>query len=71
MNLQDESFWLVWSVEHNAWWKSDESGYTKEVSEAGRYTIAQARFICLRANQVCGNTPQETIVRADDMENYS
>ena len=38
--------WLVWSVQHNAWWKHDGWGYTKKYSEAKRFTYKQACAIC-------------------------
>jgi hypothetical protein len=37
--------YLVWSMEHNAWWAPDECGYTRDVSSAGRYTRERAREI--------------------------
>lgn len=33
---------LIWSMDHNAWWRPRAAGYTKKKSEAGRYTIEQA-----------------------------
>jgi hypothetical protein len=34
--------YLIWSYEHNAWWKPNQRGYTKNIAEAGRYTLAEA-----------------------------
>jgi len=34
--------WLVWSNEHGAWWRPNTWGYTYQISEAGRYTEAEA-----------------------------
>ncbi|HEV7297950.1 MAG TPA: hypothetical protein VGN72_01190 [Tepidisphaeraceae bacterium] len=38
--------WLVWSNEHNAWWRPEWKGYTQQVRDAGRYGLAEARQIC-------------------------
>jgi hypothetical protein len=43
--------WLIWSNEHMAWWNPYEMGYTRVLSEAGRYSFEAARGICERANQ--------------------
>lgn len=38
--------WLVWSREHNAWWRPNSAGYTDNVFNAGRYAEWEARDIC-------------------------
>lgn len=38
--------YLIWSIEHQAWWKPQDWGYTSNVNEAGRYTKEGARFRC-------------------------
>lgn len=43
---------LIWSFEHDAWWKTAEVGYTKEILEAGWYERAHAASICEKANAV-------------------
>lgn len=42
--------YLIWSFEHQAWWKADELTYTPKRDEAGRFTLARAVEICLEAN---------------------
>lgn len=42
-------FYLVWSVEHRAWWGPGGNGYVQKISAAGRYTRAAAMQICIRA----------------------
>lgn len=42
--------WLVWSNEHGAFWRPNESGYTARIEEAGRYSKAQAEAICKDAS---------------------
>lgn len=43
--------WLVWSLEHQAWWKPARRGYTALRSEAGRYTFTEAEEIVRMANR--------------------
>ena len=38
--------WLVYSREHNAFWRANRIGYTRNIDEAGRYSEAEARNIC-------------------------
>lgn len=49
-DITDRLDWLVWSNEHGAWWKPYGWGYTRELSEAGRYTKERADLICQQAN---------------------
>jgi hypothetical protein len=37
--------YLIWSDEHEAWWRPNCRGYTTKVSEAGGYTFAEAAEI--------------------------
>lgn len=37
--------YLVWSNEHQAWWRSGNRGYTRYIEEAGRYSEAAANAI--------------------------
>jgi len=41
---------LIWSIEHNAWWAPDRCGYTSDVRAAGRYARSEAVAIVLDAN---------------------
>jgi hypothetical protein len=43
---------LIWSLEHDAWLRPGEMGYTKALCEAGRYGYVRATQIVLRANLV-------------------
>lgn len=42
--------YLIWSFEHDMWWKGDHRGYTKCAGEAGHYTRQQAEDIVTAAN---------------------
>jgi hypothetical protein len=46
-----EQKYLIWSEEHLAWWKADQSGYTRSIFWAGRFTQDEARFIVKAANE--------------------
>jgi hypothetical protein len=56
--------YLVWSVEHTAWWKPNHCGYTRDRSEAGTYTLEEAEKICRGANLIHNDfdNPNECIV---------
>ena len=34
--------WLIYSREHNAWWRPKAAGYTSHIENAGRYTYDEA-----------------------------
>lgn len=36
---------LIWSNQHERWWRANERGYTSHIDEAGRYPLAEARRI--------------------------
>jgi len=42
------SEYLVWSFEHDAWWGPNESGYTKDIERAGRYSQRDAGRIVMQ-----------------------
>lgn len=37
--------YLIWSYEHDAWWRPFDSGYTDLTEKAGRYTANEAALI--------------------------
>jgi hypothetical protein len=47
--MPDHDIYLIWSHEHGAWWRPNRCGYAQRLSEAGRYSRAEALLICTRA----------------------
>lgn len=43
--------WVIWSHEHDAWWRPNEFGYTRELLGAGVYPRGRARQIETEANR--------------------
>lgn len=37
--------YLIYSFEHDAWWRPDRRGYTRNIDEAGRYSATEAGAI--------------------------
>lgn len=62
--------WLIWSREHQGWWRAGHAGYTRATDEAGLYTLTEARAIMEKANILlarahdCGGLPEESIIHA-------
>jgi hypothetical protein len=50
----DEPF-VIWSFEHDAWWRPKRWGYTRELAEAGVYSAEESRSIVARANLITVN----------------
>lgn len=70
INDQAPARWLIWSNEHEAWWRANRVGYTHQPDEAGRYPGEQARAICAEAGLVKGRfgatIPAELMVPAPE-----
>lgn len=43
---------VIWSIEHDAWWRPGRCGYTRNLRDAGRYDFKEADEILGRANFV-------------------
>jgi hypothetical protein len=43
--------YIIWSEEHQAWWRPGGSGYTRSLLEAGRYSQKDAVSIVTDANK--------------------
>lgn len=47
--------YVIWSIEHTAWWAPDWQGYTIFLPKAGIYAKAEAEKIVRQANIVSFN----------------
>ena len=47
--------YLIWSVEHDAWWRPLWNGYTRVLAEAGHYSKHEAERIVRQANIISFN----------------
>lgn len=55
--------WLIYSFEHQGWWKAGERGYTQDFAEAGHYSHDRAVEIVTGANAHCEpGKPNEAIM---------
>ena len=43
---------LIWSIEHEMWWRDGRNGYTDRVRLAGVYSDVDSKEILERANQI-------------------
>lgn len=61
--------YLIWSNEHQAWWRPNSSGYTTFVEAAGRYPRAEAISIASGARDgwTEGEAPSEIAVSEADV----
>lgn len=61
---------LIWSIEHNAWWRAGSNGYTGQLKDAGRYELQEALDIIKHANYGLTRytqTPNEAIIPEDSL----
>lgn len=61
-----DAIWLVYSREHNAFWRPDQRGYTYDIAAAGRYTEADALECCQDRDPQPGKCPSEIAVVAPE-----
>jgi len=57
------TLWVIWSAEHQAWWRPARTGYMTNLAEAGRYELEEAHDICWNANRYLkGGTVHECMI---------
>lgn len=47
-----KKYWLIWSMEHGAFWGPERLGYRRCADGAGRYSFAEMQEIIAQANLV-------------------
>jgi hypothetical protein len=62
--------YLIWSNEHQGWWRPNERGYDSGYANAGRYTRERAIQICQNALPTAAHIGiiSEIPVRVSDFE---
>ena len=50
---------LIWSNEHDGWWRPNKCGYTSFRELAGEYDLEEAIEICINANKHIDYSKQE------------
>ena len=57
--MNEARIWLVYSREHEAWWRPASDGYTTSIAEAGRYTKAEAARHCTSVDRMLDGQTKE------------
>lgn len=52
---------MIWSFEHDAWWRPGRMGYTPVFAEAGHYDAAEAQHIVLNANRYAKDVHEQAL----------
>ena len=60
--------WLIWSIEHNAWWRAAWQGYTEDKRDAGKYSFEEACAIVKGGNINTNKThkPNEAMIKVNN-----
>ena len=66
--MNEHANWLVYSREHNAWWRTNAAGYTNDIAQAGRYAEAGAKFHCNARDKQPDGSPSEVAVIAPEFQ---
>lgn len=40
--MENHAAWVVWSFEHQGWWRPKAEGYTPDLEEAGKFSRVEA-----------------------------
>lgn len=65
-NIKD-TWWFIWSIEHNGWWMPKSCGYARDKKHAGLYKYDEALRIVNNANmyQTSQAGPKEAMIKAN------
>lgn len=62
--LKNAKDFMIWSIEHGAWWGPNHAGYVSDPKEAGRYSFDEAIDIVNNPHTQKPGVPNEAIVLA-------
>ena len=63
--IDKEKIWMIWSTEHQAFWRHGGGGYTRKHSDAAHYSWEEAKMICDNANRFSDRI-EETMIKASE-----
>ena len=63
VEIANSSRWIIWSIEHDAWWAENHSGYVGKRAYAGEYSFIEALRIVKGANIGDRDIPNEAMIR--------
>ena len=52
MNEETEKLYVIWSIEHQAWWKQTKCGYVEHISDAGHFPFTESEHIVKLSNLI-------------------
>ncbi len=64
----DARIWLVYSREHESWWRPTSAGYTQSIDEADRYTKTEAARHCTSVDRMPDGQTKEFAHLAPEVE---
>lgn len=64
--IKENDLVMIWSFEHDAWWRPDHCGYTTSEEHAGLYPREEAKEICRKANY--GSLNEEIVEIEPDLK---
>lgn len=59
---ETDKLFIIWSIEHQAWWCPFHKGYTKDRRDAGTYSFEEACRIVKDANIHNKDIPNEAMI---------
>lgn len=62
--------YVIWSFEHDGWWKPGRWGYTPYLQHAGRYVKAEADEIVTRANRYSATVNEVAVLEPDAADRF-
>lgn len=67
---KEEKLYLIWSHEHQLWWRENSRGYTNSIIDAGIYSEDEATLICEKSGIGRKFTKDEKINIESQINNF-